>query len=100
MIRNPDAAAKCSGDDTRLALMSSSTPPSSATAAVLVPSNELPVDSQKVEELDFNAFVGRPITVDDLVSGMRHMGFQASSMGKAIEIINGMVRLLSHGASR
>lgn len=66
-------------------------PPSSVTAAVLVPSNEMPEGSQKVEELDFNAFAGHPITVDDLMSGMSHMGFQASSIGEAVRIINDMV---------
>lgn len=65
-------------------------PPSTVTDAVLVPSNEMPKDAQKVEELDFNKFAGRPITVDDLVSGMNHMGFQASSIGEAVRIINDM----------
>ena len=65
--------------------------PSSVTDAVLVPSNEMPINSQKVEELDFNAFAGRPITVDDLMSGMNNMGFQASSIGEAVRIINDMV---------
>jgi deoxyhypusine synthase len=67
-------------------------PPSSVTDAVLVPSNEMPEGSQKVEELDFNKFAGRDITVNDLISGMNHMGFQASSIGEAVRIINGMVR--------
>lgn len=67
-------------------------PPSTVTDAVLVPSNEMPEGSQKVEELDFNKFAGRPITVDDLMSGMNHMGFQASSIGEAVRIINNMVR--------
>lgn len=66
--------------------------PSSVADAVLVPSNEMPVNAQKVEELDFNKFAGRPITVDDLLSGMKHMGFQASSIGDAVRIINDMVR--------
>ncbi|RYP04932.1 hypothetical protein DL764_004144 [Monosporascus ibericus] len=65
-------------------------PPSQATDAVLVPSAELPQGAQKVEEIDFNDFKGRPITVDDMVQGMRHMGFQASSMGEAVRIINDM----------
>lgn len=69
----------------------SSAPPSSVTAAVLVPSNEMPEGSQKVEELDFNKFAGRPITVDDLIGGMNNMGFQASSIGEAVRIINDMV---------
>lgn len=66
-------------------------PPSSVTDAVLVPSNEMPKDAKKVEELDFNKFAGRPITVDDLMSGMNNMGFQASSIGEAVRIINDMV---------
>ncbi|CZR53630.1 deoxyhypusine synthase [Phialocephala subalpina] len=65
-------------------------PPSTVTDAVLVPSNEMPKDAQKVEELEFNKFAGRPITVDDLISGMNHMGFQASSIGEAVRIINDM----------
>lgn len=68
-------------------------PPSSVTDAVLVKSNEMPASSQKVEELDFNKFSGRPITVDDLISGMNHMGFQASSIGQAVKIINDMVSI-------
>ncbi|PQE09826.1 deoxyhypusine synthase protein [Rutstroemia sp. NJR-2017a BBW] len=65
-------------------------PPSSVTDAVLVPSNEMPKDAKKVEELDFNKFAGRPITVEDLISGMSTMGFQASSIGEAVRIINDM----------
>lgn len=66
--------------------------PLSAAAAVLAPSDEMPRGSQKVEELDFNAFAGRAITVEDLIGGMNHMGFQASSIGKSVRIINDMVR--------
>ena len=69
----------------------SNLPPSEATNAVLVPSDELPEGAQKVEEIDFNAFKGRPITVDDMVEGMKHMGFQASSLAEAVRIINDMV---------
>ncbi|KAM3078058.1 Deoxyhypusine synthase [Clarireedia jacksonii] len=65
-------------------------PPSSVTEAVLVPSNEMPKDAKKVEELDFNRLAGGPITVDDLISGMNSMGFQASSIGEAVRIINDM----------
>lgn len=72
------------------------TVPSSAAAAVLTPSNEMPKGSQKVEELDFNAYFGRPITVEDLVHGMNHMGFQASSIGEAVRIINDMVRAIAN----
>ena len=69
----------------------SALPPAAATGAVLVPSVEMPQGSQKVEELDFNKFKGKPITVDDLYQGMKNMGFQASSMCEAIRIINEMV---------
>lgn len=69
-------------------------PPASATGAVLVQSSGMPEGSQKVEELDFNKFAGRAITVDDLISGMNHMGFQASSVGEAVRIINDMVLAL------
>jgi deoxyhypusine synthase len=72
--------------------MDSHAPPSTVTEAVLVKSIEMPEGSQKVEELDFNKFKGRPITVDDLFEGMKHMGFQASSMCEAVRIINEMVR--------
>ncbi|KAK4644959.1 Deoxyhypusine synthase [Podospora pseudopauciseta] len=70
--------------------MDSNLPPTAATEAVLVQSVDMPSDAQKVEELDFNAFKGRPITVDDLLQGMKHMGFQASSMCEAVRIINDM----------
>jgi deoxyhypusine synthase len=73
-------------------LENSNAPPASATGAVLVQSTGMPEGSQKVEELDFNQFAGRAITVDDLIGGMNHMGFQASSVGEAVRIINNMVR--------
>ena len=69
--------------------------PSSVADAVLVKSIEMPEGSQKVEELDFNKFKGRPITADDLLQGMKHMGFQASSMCEAVRIINEMVHILA-----
>ncbi|KAK4197930.1 putative deoxyhypusine synthase [Triangularia verruculosa] len=70
--------------------MDNNLPPSAATEAVLVQSVDMPEDAQKVEELDFNKFKGRPITVDDLFQGMKNMGFQASSMCEAVRIINDM----------
>lgn len=73
-------------------LENSNAPPASATSAVLVQSTGMPEGSQKVEELDFNQFAGRAITVDDLIGGMNHMGFQATSIGEAVRIINDMVR--------
>lgn len=69
---------------------SSGAPPLEVTNAVLVKSEEMPKDAQKVEELDFNKLKG-PITAEDLYLGMRNMGFQATSMSEAIRIINDMV---------
>lgn len=63
--------------------------PAGAQAAVLVKSEQMPQGSQQVEELDFNKIKG-PITAEDLFLGMKNMGFQASSMGEAIRIINNM----------
>lgn len=76
--------------DTLTIMTSSNQPPAAATDAVLVKSVEMPAEAQKVEELDFNKFKGRPITAEDLYQGMRHMGFQATSIGEAIRIINDM----------
>jgi deoxyhypusine synthase len=68
----------------------SNAPPVEVTNAVLVQSEEMPKDAQKVEELDFNKLKG-PITAEDLFLGMKNMGFQATSMSEAIRIINDMV---------
>lgn len=70
-------------------MASQDAPPSGATDAVLMKSEAMPEGSQPVEELDFNK-LKRPITAEDLYLGMRHMGFQASSMAEAIRIINNM----------
>jgi hypothetical protein len=71
--------------------VSQNAPPSAATDAVLVKSEAMPKDAQKVEELDFNKIRG-PVSADDLLVGMRYMGFQASSIAEAIRIINDMVK--------
>ena len=68
------------------------TAPASAQAAVLVKSEQMPEGSQQVEELDFNKIKG-PVTAEDLLLGMKNMGFQASAVGEAVRIINNMVRL-------
>ncbi|KEY66443.1 hypothetical protein S7711_06183 [Stachybotrys chartarum IBT 7711] len=64
-------------------------PPSQATDAVLVKSDAMPHDAQRVEELDFNKIKG-PVTAEDLLLGMRHMGFQSTAIGEAVRIINDM----------
>ncbi|KAF6838287.1 Deoxyhypusine synthase [Colletotrichum musicola] len=67
-----------------------SAPPAGATDAVLVVSEEMPEGAQKVEELDFDDIKG-PITAENLFDGMKYMGFQASSLGESIRIINDML---------
>lgn len=89
VIQNPYASSN-KANMTSGAVQDSTAPPS-VTAAVLKPSVEMPKGSQKVEELDFNEFSGRPANVDDLIKGMNNMGFQASSIGEAVKIINNMV---------
>lgn len=72
--------------------------PSVSTAAVLKRSIDMPPEAQKVEELNFDDFAGRSITVEDLISRTSNMGFQASSIGEAVRIINEMVSILpQHG---
>lgn len=67
------------------------TAPSGATDAVLKPSDPVPEGAIRVEGLDFEKFAGRNVTVAELVNGMSNMGFQASSIGKAVEIVDEMV---------
>jgi deoxyhypusine synthase len=67
------------------------TAPSGATAAVLKPSDPVPEGATPVEGLDFNDFTNRNVTVAELVEKMGSMGFQASSIGRAAQIIDGMV---------
>ena len=67
------------------------TPPSGATDAVLKVSDPVPEDATPVDGLDFEKFADRNVTVAELVTGMTNMGFQASSIGQAVEIVNGMV---------
>ncbi|KKY28834.1 putative deoxyhypusine synthase [Phaeomoniella chlamydospora] len=65
--------------------------PSKATEAVLVPSEAIPEDAQKVEGIDFNQCAkDHDITVKEMVQGMAHMGFQATAIAEAVRIINNM----------
>lgn len=69
--------------------------PTKAVDAVLVQSQPMPEGSVKVKGIDFDHYAGKSITVDELVRNMSNMGFQASSLGKAIEIVDKMVLILS-----
>ena len=65
--------------------------PAGATNAVLKPSEPIPDGSRQVQGIDFNQYASRNITVDDLMAGYANMGFQATSVGEAVRIINDMV---------
>ena len=70
--------------------MANDTAPSGATDAVLKPSDPVPAEAMPVKGLDFNDFRDRDITVAELAENMASMGFQATSVGQAVKIINGM----------
>jgi hypothetical protein len=67
------------------------TAPGGATDAVLKPSAPVPEGSREVQGIDFNQYATRSITVEELVGGYASMGFQATSVGEAVRIINDMV---------
>lgn len=70
---------------------------------MLKPSDPVPEGSRQVQGIDFNQYASRSITVEELVSGYANMGFQATSVGEAVRIINDMVsclRLASSGDAR
>lgn len=62
-----------------------------AKDAVFKASEAMPDGSTEVQGIDFNKYLDRNITVDELLSGMTNMGFQATSVGEAVRIINEMV---------
>lgn len=67
------------------------TAPAGATDAVLKPSDPVPSGAVPVKGIEFDDYKDRNITAEELVHGMASMGFQATSIGQAVEIINGMV---------
>ena len=71
--------------------------PSGATNAVLKPSDPVPEGALPVQGVDFDDFRNRNMTVPELLAGMTNMGFQASSIGQAVQIVDGMVCKLFGG---
>lgn len=65
--------------------------PSGATDAVLKPSDPVPDGAMPVKGTEFDDYQDRNITVAELLEGMTHMGFQASSIGQAAQIVDSMV---------
>lgn len=77
--------------------------PSTVTDAVLKPSDPLPHGMTQVEGIDFDRYTDRSITAEELITGMKNMGFQATSVAEAVRITNNMVCYVrshtSHGQS-
>ena len=69
--------------------------PADAKDAVFVASDSVPEGVPVVQGIDFDLHRAGDISVVDLVQGMSNMGFQASAIGDAVRIINGMVRRLN-----
>jgi deoxyhypusine synthase len=65
--------------------------PSLASDAVLKASEPVAPGMREVDGIDFDDYVGRDITVAELIAGMTNMGFQASAVSEATRIINDMV---------
>ena len=69
--------------------MSSTGPiPTGASAAVLKPSEPMPDFAVSVEGPNFD----EDISLQKLLDSYHRIGFQANSLGKAIDIVNKMVR--------
>ncbi|KAK5166166.1 Deoxyhypusine synthase [Saxophila tyrrhenica] len=64
--------------------------PSGATEAVLKPSDPVPEGAIPIQGLDFSEYAGRNISVAEMVEKMGSMGFQATSIGQAAKIVDGM----------
>jgi len=65
--------------------------PTLASESVLKQSEPVAAGMREVDGIDFDNYVGRDITVCELVAGMTNMGFQASAVTEATRIINDMV---------
>lgn len=66
--------------------------PKGATDAVLVQSEEMPADTPLIEGPDFN----KVLSLSDLLATYKYMGFQASGLGKAIDIVEKMVSCFAY----
>lgn len=62
--------------------------PQTASAAVLKPSDPVPADAVSVQGPDFE----NPLDLNAFISSYKRIGFQAQSLGRAMEIVNKMVR--------
>lgn len=63
--------------------------PASAAAAVLMQSESLPEDAISIKGPDFT----KPLSLTELLSSYQKIGFQASSLSTAVNIIQNMVHI-------
>jgi deoxyhypusine synthase len=61
--------------------------PATAAAAVLVQSHPVPDDAVPIKGPNFDT----PLDLNTLLGGYERIGFQATSLGRAINIVNKMV---------
>lgn len=66
--------------------------PAGASSAVLKPSEPVSEGAVSVQGPNFD----NPLDLQQFISGYERIGFQANSLGKAIRIVNKMVRVLLH----
>ena len=77
-----------------------STPPAKATDAVLVASDPVPEGVKQVSGIDWNSFPqDQRGIISDFVQQLVGQGFQSSSLGEAIRIINDMVCFSFHATN-
>ena len=67
--------------------MSGASVPQDASNAVLLPSHPIPVDTLSVEGPNFEC----AFSVDELLGSYERIGFQATSLGRAIQVVDKMV---------
>ena len=89
IFRNSDIS--CADLNYKKKIMASQEIPNIASEAVLVKSEPMPADSQKVEGYDFNQGVDHHALLQSYLTS----GFQATNFGLAVEQINAMVSLKS-----
>lgn len=61
--------------------------PAGASNAILLPSQPIPEDTLSVEGPDFD----KNVDLDGLLGSYERIGFQATSLGRAIQIVDKMV---------
>ena len=67
--------------------MAGTSVPQGASNAVLLPSHPIPEDTLSVEGPNFEC----SLSIDELLGSYERIGFQATSLGRAIQVVDKMV---------